>query len=366
MAATPVSDPDPLADLTVASHRGEYRVRFEADPYAAVIAADHESRHFIVDAHVAELYAAPLASVLAAPSVLRVEASESAKSIERIAHYVEHLVGRGVKRSHRLVAIGGGVIQDIVCFIASTLLRGIEWEFVPTTLLAQADSCIGSKSSVNVGDTKNILGTFWPPRDIYLCTALLRTLAARDLRSGVGEMIKVHIIDGPRGFDEIAADYDAIVRDEEVMGSYIRRSLEIKRRIIEIDEFDRGLRNVMNYGHSFGHAIESATDFAIPHGIAVTLGMDMANHTAVSLGRMDAGQLRRMRPLLRRNAGEFAAVPVPADAFFKALGRDKKNVDAGLSLILPDAQARVERVTVAFDARFREICADYFASVGSA
>lgn len=365
MAATPVSERAPIADLTVASHRGEYRVSFEERPFAALAPADAGQRHFIVDARVAGLYAAPLAGVLGAPSVLLIEASEASKSLERFGAYVEHLVGHGVKRSHRLVAIGGGVVQDIVCFLASTLLRGLEWEFVPTTLLAQADSCIGSKSSVNVGDTKNILGTFWPPRHIHVCTALLRTLAARDLRSGVGEMIKVHAIDGPASFERIAADYDAILGDEAVMAGYIRGSLEIKRRIIEIDEFDRGLRNVMNYGHSFGHAIESATDFAVPHGIAVTLGMDMANHTAVALGRMDAGHLRRMRGLLRRNAGEYTAAAVPAEAFFKALGRDKKNVDAGLSLILPDAAARIERVTVPFDARFRAICEEYFAAAAT-
>ncbi len=352
-----------MADgLSVNSHRGEYRLAFEREPFETLASSDLGQCHFVVDERVAQLYREALAPVLRSPSVLLIQANEANKSLDRFSEYVQHLVAHGAKRSHRLVAIGGGVIQDIVCFLASTLLRGMEWEFFPTTLLAQADSCIGSKSSVNVGDTKNILGSFWPPRSIRVCTGLLRTLEDKDVRSGIGEMIKVHVIDGPQSFDRIAADYDAICRGEEAMRSYIHRSLEIKRRIIEVDEFDRGVRNVMNYGHSFGHAIESATEFAVPHGIAVTLGMDMANHAAVCLGRMDASHRQRMRPLLRRNAGEYATVPVPAESFFRALGRDKKNVDGGLSLILPDARARVERVTVPFDARFREICSDYFAA----
>src|SRR5581483_3202456 len=192
---------------------------------------------------------------------------------------------RKIRRNHVLVAIGGGIIQDITCFLAATMLRGLPWNFIPTTLLAQADSCIGSKSSINAGEAKNILGTFTPPARVDVSTRFLKTLDERDIRSGIGEMLKVHAIEGPQSFDQIAHDYENILSDDSVMLHYIRRSLDIKKRIIEIDEFDRGPRNVMNYGHSFGHAIESATDFAVPHGIAVTLGMDLANYTAVRTGR---------------------------------------------------------------------------------
>jgi 3-dehydroquinate synthase len=354
----------PDADtLTIESHRGPYTVVFGSVPFRGLDAGPFDGRHFIVDARVAELYKRELGAVLASPSVLRIGATEPAKSLERFPAYVEHLVGRGVRRDHRLVAIGGGIIQDITAFIASTLLRGVDWEFHPTTLLAQADSCIGSKSSINSGSTKNILGTFWPPRAIYISTAVQATLAETDVRSGVGEMLKVHAVDGPQSFDAIAADYERLFADAAVMQRYLRRSLEIKHRLVEADEFDRGPRLVMNYGHSFGHAIEAATDFGVPHGIAVTLGMDMANFIASRIGRLDSARFSAMHGVLSRNARGYTGCPVPAEAFHRALGKDKKNRGDRLTLILPDRQSKIEKVEVANDAGFRTLCSEYLKSV---
>jgi 3-dehydroquinate synthase len=319
--------------------------------------------HFIIDAKVAELYSRDLADVLAQPSVLLVEALESNKSLERCPAYVEHLVAQEVRRGHALVAIGGGIIQDIVCFLAATLLRGLDWYFFPTTLLAQADSCIGSKSSINVGNWKNIVGTFTPPARILVSTRVLATLEERDIRSGIGEMLKVHVIDGPASFDRIAADYGDILMQPDVLRRYILRSLEIKRGIIEQDEFDRGIRNIMNLGHSFGHAIESATHFSIPHGIAVTIGVDMANYTAVRLRQMERRHFDRMHPTLALNYRGFERTPIPLDAFQAAIAKDKKNTDAKLSLILPDDEARPRKVECANDAMFHGICAEYLGKV---
>jgi len=193
-----------LAPLTIQSHRGPYAVHFEEHPFAALAAAGTERRHFVIDARVAALYATQLAPILEAPSVLCVDANESNKSMERFPNYVRHFVDHGARRADCLVAIGGGVIQDITAFVAATLFRGLDWEFHPTTLLAQADSAIGSKSSVNVGALKNVLGTFTPPRAVYIATAVLDTLADVDIRSGIGEMLKVHIISGPDHFKTIA------------------------------------------------------------------------------------------------------------------------------------------------------------------
>ncbi len=346
-------------ELVIQSHRGRYAVAFDDDALARLDADVPSGAHFVVDARVASLYARDLANVLRSSSVLIVEATEGAKSLARFEGYVEHLLARRVRRAHVLFAIGGGIVQDIVCFLASTLLRGLEWRFYPTTLLAQADSCIGSKSSINVGAAKNVLGTFYPPSRIAIGTRVLATLEARDLRSGVGEMLKVHAIEGPASFDRIAADYESLFADPAAMMRAIRRSLEIKKRVIEEDEFDLGPRNVMNYGHSFGHAIESATSFAVPHGIAVTIGMDMANYTAARLGLCDESHYERMRPVLRTNMAGFERAPVPLDAFFAALHKDKKNTDEALRLVLPDRTGRVSLRSCAGDARFRKICEEY-------
>jgi 3-dehydroquinate synthase len=239
----------------------------------------------------------------------------------------------------------------------------MDWAFLPTTLLAQADSCIGSKSSINAAGIKNLVGNFYPPRQISVAAKFLGTLDPRDVRSGVGEMLKVHIIDGPASYDRIAAAYDALFSDRTAMLSFIRNSLLIKKRIIELDEFDRGPRNVMNYGHSFGHAIEAATNFAVPHGIAVTMGMDMANHVALRMGRLPQADFARMHPALRKNYDGYEKVAVPLPQLFDALSRDKKNVGNDLTLILPDANSHIEKVRVAADGAFQDSCRDFLDNV---
>ncbi len=345
--------------LVVQSHRGPYTALFDDQALARLNGAAPSQAHFIIDAKVAGIYAGDLQQVLGSPSVLLIEATEANKTLDKFTGYVDHLISRGVRRGQALVAIGGGIMQDITCFLAATLLRGLPWHFYPTTLLAQADSCIGSKSSINVGKTKNILGTFTPPEKIYLTTAVLATLEEREFRSGLGEMLKVHAIDGPAAFDRIAADYPRLFTDPELLRRYIYGSLMIKKALIEEDEFDQGVRNIMNYGHSFGHALESATDFFIPHGIAVTIGMDMANYTSMRLGFMDASHYQRMRPPLKANYAGFLPPEIPLELFFPALLRDKKHTDVQLRLVLPDAQARIRVGLYTFDAALRQIWTDY-------
>jgi 3-dehydroquinate synthase len=345
--------------LVVQSHQGPYTAFFDDQALTRLNAAVPSRVHFIIDAKVAGLYAGDLHQVLASPSVLLIEATEANKTLDKFTGYVDHLISRGVRRGQTLVAIGGGIMQDIVCFLAATLLRGMPWSFYPTTLLAQADSCIGSKSSINVGKTKNILGTFTPPEKIYITTSVLATLEEREFRSGLGEMLKVHAIDGPASFDRIAADYPRLFTDQALLRRYIYGSLAIKKAIIEADEFDRGVRNIMNYGHSFGHALESATDFFIPHGIAVTIGMDMANYTSMRLGLMDASHYQRMHPPLKANYSGFPPPEIPLEFFFSALLKDKKHTDVQLRLVLPDAQSRITVGLYSFDAALRHIWTDY-------
>lgn len=352
-------------NLTIESWSGPYSVRFRQT--VAEAASDiprDRPLHVVVDARVARLYERELSALLADARVVHaVEALEDNKSLEVVPSLVRRLAEGGIRRDHLLLAIGGGIIQDMTCFVASILFRGMDWAFLPTTLLAQADSCIGSKSSINAAGTKNLVGNFYPPRQISIAAGFLATLDPRDVRSGVGEMLKVHIIDGPASYDRIADAYSRLFDDAAVMLTYIRSSLQIKKRLIELDEFDRGPRNVMNYGHSFGHAIEAATEFAVPHGIAVTMGMDMANHVARCMGRLPAAHFARMHPALRRNYEGYESLPVPLAPLLHALSRDKKNVGTDLTLILPDAQACIERVRVPVDDAFQSYCRDFLENV---
>jgi 3-dehydroquinate synthase len=341
----------------VQSHAGPYRVDFGDDPLPPLTELAGRT-HLVLDRRVAELHAEALAPVLASPA-LEIDATERAKSLEQFPDYVRTLVSGGIRRGDVIVAVGGGIVQDIACFLAATLMRGLEWWFVPTTLLGQADSCIGSKSSINVGDLKNLLGTFTPPARVHVWAGYLGTLERPQLRSGVGEMLKVHAIENPASFDRIALDYGRLFEEAPTMQSYVRASLEIKRRIIEEDEFDRGPRNVMNYGHSFGHAIESATHFAIPHGIAVTIGMDMANFVSMRLGPGTAVTYERMHATLAANAAGYEGVAIDAGAVVEAIGKDKKNVGSDLRLVLPDERSRIGIVQRPNDDAFRAVCEEY-------
>jgi 3-dehydroquinate synthase len=349
-----------MDSLTIQSHKGPYVAHFDLNGAATVDASDLNGVHVVIDAKVADLYAGPLANVLASPSVLRIEATEDAKSLERFPAYVGHLVEKGLRRDHHLLAIGGGIIQDITCFLSATMLRGVAWHFLPTTLLAQCDSCIGSKSSINCGDAKNILGTFTPPRKVTIATPFLDTLDEREVRSGVGEMLKVHAIAGTAAFDRFAAGYETLFTDHKAMEAAIRSSLDIKKGYIEQDEFDQGPRLVFNLGHSFGHAIEAATDFAVPHGIAVTIGLDMANWMSWKLGQGHEELWRSRHPVLARNYRGYERHPVPHDRFLAALAKDKKNVGSGsATLILPDAEGVIRRGVHAVDDGFRALCGEY-------
>ncbi len=357
-----MADIDPIF---IKSNAGQYEVRFR--PTVAESASDIPSDrpiHIVADQRVIALHQKNLAKLLGrAVQVHEIEALEDNKTLEESPALVRKLSSGGIRRDHLLLAIGGGIIQDMTCFVASILFRGVDWMFLPTTLLAQADSCIGSKSSINAAGIKNLVGNFYPPKLISLGAEFLTTLDQRDVRSGVGEMLKVHAIDGPESFNRIAASYDKLFADNALMLRFVRDSLLMKQKLIEIDEFDRGPRNVMNYGHSFGHAIEAATDFAVPHGIAVTMGMDMANHVSVRLGRCPAADFARMHPCLHKNYRGYETTPVPLDALLAAMGKDKKNIGKDLVVILPNAEARIEKVRVPSDAAFRAHCAEFLETV---
>ena len=342
-------------DLIIQSHRGPYRARF-ARAFAGLGSGLAEREHLIIDAQVAQLYENVLAPALAGESVLRIEATEANKSLERFPAYVTHLLNHGVKRDHVLIAVSGGILQDVTAFLAATVLRGVSWRYYPTTLLAQADSCIGSKSSVNVGRYKNQLGTFTPPQDIVISTEVLDTLPEAEVRSGIGEMLKVHIIAGWEDTRAIIADYPRLARERPLLLRYIRRSLELKKAKIEADEFDRGERLVMNYGHSFGHAIESATRYAIPHGIAVTMGMDMANDLSCQFGLIERAVYETLHQVLAENYAGFERIRIPEAEFFAALAKDKKNTGDTISLVLMREPGRVFKEEHPNDARLRDAC----------
>ncbi len=320
--------------IQIKSNIQDYGVSFSPD-FTQELARDiaGDAGAVLIDAKVYDLYKDRLEAVLGDFPTLRIEATERNKGLAYVENVVDFLMRSGFKKSKALIAIGGGIIQDLTCFTASTLFRGIDWIFYPTTLLAQCDSCIGSKSSINVGPYKNQLGTFYPPRHIVIDVGFTRTLDPRDVVSGLGEAIKVHYLDDQLRNEAIFQKYDGYA-DPAVLEEIIYDSLLIKKDVIEKDEYDRDYRNIMNYGHTFGHAIESASNYGLPHGVAVSVGMGLANSLSRELDLLSQGDYEKMDGLIRKNVGDTKIASFDYQAFWSAMARDKKNVDSRVTFIL--------------------------------
>ena len=214
--------------------------------------------YFIIDKKVYDLHRERLSSI-DINKIYLVDADEKEKSFSRCANHIEKLISLGLRRGNIIAAIGGGIIQDLTGFVASIIYRGVDWNFYPTTLLSQCDSCIGGKTSINLSGSKNTVGNFNPPNKVILNERFLDTLAKQEIQSGLGEILKVMVIDKKCRIE--SEEFLACVQNSKIKTSVLKSALEIKKEIIEKDEFDKGIRNVMNYGHTFGHAIESLTSF---------------------------------------------------------------------------------------------------------
>ena len=346
--------------IQINSHKGFYNVLFLENIFEKVASNQLSQTQIIIDKNVKELYSNEMLKFgVNLENALIIEATEQAKSFDQIGKYIEFLVANKIRRGHTLVAIGGGVIQDIVCFISSVFLRGLDWVLIPTTLLAQADSCIGSKSSINVGDSKNILGTFNPPKEILISTHFLDTLNEDEIKSGIGEILKLYAVCGENKFNELSEDYPFLIKNREILLKYIYNSLCLKKNFIEKDEFDRSSRLVLNYGHSFGHAIETATHFKIPHGIAVSMGCHFANYVAWKLKLNNGDVFKNMSLSLISNFEKFIKTGFDFKLFLESLLKDKKNVGEHLVLILPNNENNIVLTKVEKSNIFISICKEF-------
>ena len=350
-------------DFSVQSSLGDYEVRFRDDLVAELQGTLRSGDVVVADRAIVDLHRERLGEVLKQHRVMVLDATEQQKSYREIAPLIEELCRCGFGRGDRLVALGGGITQDITAFMSSILYRGVDWIFVPTTLLAQGDSCIGSKTSINCGEFKNQLGGFYPPRVIVIDTEFLRTLPRQELLSGLGEMAHYFPIAGHAAFCQYAERLPEAMRDGSDLDELINESLRIKRGYIERDEFDRAERQVFNYGHSFGHALESVTGYAMPHGIAVSYGMDLANLVSVRLGFLDPTVRTEIREPLKAIWQEVPMPVVDLQKFGAALKHDKKNRGDHLGLILTKGFGQMFKHYCTMDQELSKWIAEFFVEI---
>jgi 3-dehydroquinate synthase len=336
-----------MKELAIKSTLGDYCVVFDEQLISLFPLFEDNNAVFIIDEKVYKLYYEKFTKIPKERLVI-IRANEKNKSYKSMIKTYEILISFHAKRNLTLIGIGGGIIQDISGFIASTLYRGIKWIYCPTTLLAQADSCIGAKTSLNLGKFKNLIGTFYAPDKIILSTMFLATLSRKDFYSGMGEIIKLFLIDGENSLNYYQSK--PFNREDylfENIDDLLVRALLVKKRFIEEDEFDEGIRNILNFGHCFGHAIESVTNYAIPHGQAVTLGIIWANIISVNRGLLSSDKRDLIYSSLLKNNHTIKnrVISFNSDSIISAMKKDKKRVGEDLTIILMDENYIFSKIT---------------------
>jgi 3-dehydroquinate synthase len=291
-----------------------------------------------------------------------IKSNEDAKNYNNISKVIKKIIEGNINRESVIVAIGGGIVQDISGFIASILFRGIKWNFIPTTILAQCDSCIGGKTSINFNSYKNQLGNFYPPKKIFLDIRLLSTLPLKDIKSGLGEMAHYYLVSNAKDWNFYKKNLKKVLKknfDKKIMRSLIFKSLLIKKKFIEKDEFDTGKRLILNYGHTFGHAIEKITNYKISHGMAVAHGINIANFFSLKLNLINKEKFEEIENQISKivNLSELKRMNV--EHFLKIIKKDKKNKNGQIRLILTRGVGKMFIKSVNKESKFIYLIKEY-------
>lgn len=300
----------------------------------------------VTDTNVAPLYASQIEKIGGNDVKLSkfvFPAGEEHKTINTITDICRQAVNAGLDRKSLIFALGGGVCGDMAGFAAAVYMRGIEFIQIPTTLLAMVDSSVGGKTGVDLPEGKNLVGAFWQPQLVLIDPETLKTLPDEEIRNGLAEVVKYGMIFDWDFFKLLETNIDALRNlDMDFYTQMIRRCCEIKAEVVAQDEREGGIRAILNYGHTFGHAIELLSDFTIAHGAAVSIGMEVAAELAVISGKIPRDYAIRQNQLLEK-LGLPVKVPAGFDAekIHAAMMHDKKTCGSQIKLILPSGKGAV-------------------------
>ena len=301
----------------------------------------------ISDTHVAPLYADTVENELAKTGLKTVRcimpAGEQHKRLDRIEEFTGQFLEAGMDRSSLVVALGGGVVGDTAGFAAATFMRGIPFIQIPTTIVAQVDSSVGGKTAVNHPLGKNIMGAFHQPSAVLIDMTMLSSLPDRELRAGLAEVIKHGVIADEELFAHMESHVEAILnKDLSALVLPVRRSCEIKAAIVAEDELENGVRANLNYGHTFGHGIEAATNYkTFLHGEAIALGMCAAGALSLSLGLVDEAFVTRQRQCFDAYGLPDSWADMPVEDVMQAMKRDKKVRAGTMKFVVADRMGHV-------------------------
>ena len=295
----------------------------------------------------------PMLEQLGKTTCVYVDAVESAKNLSTVEEIIVALQKSGVRRDSTVLALGGGIIQDVVTLAASLFMRGIKWDYAPTTLLAMTDSCIGGKSSINTTTVKNLIGNIYPPQSVFVDTNFVLTLPETDVFGGLAEAAKICFCKGPTEFEGfLRFGSTGTPANLDAMLPYV---LAIKKWFIQVDEFDMAERKQLNFGHTFGHALEVGSDHGIPHGLAVASGMRTAllfeSQTRVLSG-VEQQLFDYTSVLVQSITERWPVSAINWDAYANAFNADKKHGVSNYCLILPNSSGgvRVQHIPKSYSA----------------
>lgn len=312
------------------------------DRAAMVIAKSNLARRYVViaDSTVAALYGEKVMSMLKdaglSADIMEFPAGEESKTPETVVSISRRLVELGADRETALIALGGGVTGDIVGFAASLYMRSIPYIQIPTTLLAQVDSSVGGKTGIDLPEGKNLLGAFYQPRFVFIDLQFLQSLPSQEIKNGLAEIVKYGIIDDVDLFSLLERDGEKLVEgDMELLQNVVEQACKIKKSIVEIDEQDRGMRRILNFGHTLGHALEAQSAYTMSHGNAVSLGMIAAGRISEKRGHLGAAERQRIERLVR-SLGLPTVIPDTMDTtgILRHMQRDKKRQNNELHFVL--------------------------------
>lgn len=313
-----------------------------ADVGAQVARLGQTNRAGIVtDSRVAPLYVDTVSDSLRRagiePVTAIVPAGEDHKTLDDLAPVYDTLLSARIERNTPILALGGGVVGDMTGFVAATVLRGVPFVQIPTTLLAMVDASVGGKTGINHAVGKNLIGSFHQPIAVLIDPAVLKTLPARELRGGLAECIKHDIIRDADGFGRLERDVTrALELDVDYLGELVAHNVAIKARVVEADPFEKGERAHLNFGHTFGHAIETVSRYSYSHGECVALGMTAAARLATDLGMLDDASRRRIVSTIEKAQLPTRGLTLATADVVDAMRFDKKVRGGKVRFVLPD------------------------------
>ncbi len=345
----------PNNHIQIASRMYDYEVIF-VDSTISALSSITEECVYVIDKNVYELYINLFKNIPRSRIFLNNPVEEE-KNMDTVMAIISFFSSVGVKKNWKIICFGGGITQDVTTVAADLFLRNVEWYFFPTTLLAMCDSCIGGKCGINLNGVKNQIGVFYPPHRIYIDLKFLETLTEDDYLNGWGELLKFSLTSDADFFDELKKETKYIPCSD--IGKYIKWGLEVKKKIIEIDEFESDLRRVLNYGHTFGHALEAYTHNEIPHGKGVIWGIDVVNFIAQKEGLIDKDYYLEIKSLIKEYFLKNEIKIGSPHALFEIIKKDKKVKDNTIFLALLNGKSSLCVYPMPIDEKLENLFMDY-------